>query len=298
MRLRFNTSRKRLNRQNPAFRLWEKGKRLGTWNPSDLDFRRDREEWLRLAVDEQDIILRLSSLFQAGEEAVTVDLLPLISVIAAEGRLEEELYLTNFLFEEGKHTDFFDGFVHHVAGAQADLTRYHTDNYRTVFYEVLPEAMSRLKSDPSPAAQVRAAVTYNLVVEGMLAETGYHAFFTMLTEQDLLPACRQGIALLKRDDSRHIAYGIFLLSRLIAVDDTLWGVVEETVNELFAPALGIISEGLAPYDPPPFGLVESDFLDYASRQFEKRIDRIERARGADLASVLRLTARIIEEDDA
>ncbi len=38
---------------------------------------------------------RLSALFQAGEEAVTLDLLPLIMVIAQEGRPEEEMFLTS-----------------------------------------------------------------------------------------------------------------------------------------------------------------------------------------------------------
>ena len=51
-------------------------------------------------------MLHLTSLFQAGEEAVTLDLLPLIRAIAQEGRIEEEMYLTTFLWEEAKHVDF------------------------------------------------------------------------------------------------------------------------------------------------------------------------------------------------
>lgn len=284
----FTTTGRRLRRDSPPMRLYEKAKRLGTWNPGDIDFSQDRADWKQLSADERDIILRLSAMFQAGEEAVTLDLLPLIMVIAAEGRLEEELFLTTFLFEEGKHTDFFNRFLTEVAGVEGDLSHYHTPNYRIIFYEALPTAMERLRDDASPAAQVRAAVTYNMVVEGMLAETGYHAYFSALENHDLLPGQRQGIGLLKQDESRHIAYGVFLLSRLMAADGSLWDVVEETMNELFLPALGVVSDAFSHYDPMPFGLVEDDFIDYATSQFQKRIERIERARGATLEEVYRV----------
>lgn len=284
----FITTGRRLRRDSPPMRLYEKAKRLGTWNPADIDFSQDREDWQRLSADERDLILRLTSMFQAGEEAVTLDLLPLIMVIAGEGRLEEELFLTTFLFEEGKHTDFFNRFLTEVAGADGDLSHYHTPNYRTIFYEALPTALDRLRDDPSPAAQVRAAVTYNMVVEGMLAETGYHAYFSALESNDILPGQRQGISLLKQDESRHIAYGVFLLSRLMAADASLWEIIEETMNDLFLPALGVVGDAFGQYDPMPFGLVEDDFIDYATSQFQKRIERIERAREATLEDVYRV----------
>jgi ribonucleoside-diphosphate reductase beta chain len=293
----FATTTAGLRRQSPPMPLFEKAKRLGIWNPSDIDFRQDRADWLALAPDEQDILLRLTAMFQAGEEAVTLDLLPLIMAIAAEGRVEEEMFLTTFLFEEAKHTDFFNRFLSEVAGTTVDLGRYHSDNYRAVFYEALPDALGRLTFDRSPAAQVRASVTYNMVVEGMLAETGYHAYFTVLQRAGLMPGQQQGITLLKQDESRHIAYGIFLLSRLVAADDTLWDVLEGTMNELLTPALGVIGDVFSAYDPVPFGLQESDFVDFALDQFQKRVTRLEKARGASLDEIERATAAVIERDD-
>ncbi len=282
----FVTTSRGLRRDTLPMRLFEKAKRLGIWNPSDVDFSQDIVDWQGLTTDEQDILLNLTALFQAGEEAVTLDLLPLIMTIAAEGRLEEELFLTTFLFEEAKHTDFFHRFLAEVAQVSSfELSRYHLENYRTLFYEALPQALQQLRHDPSPAAQVRASVTYNMIVEGMLAETGYHAYFTVLERNNILPGTRQGIHLLKQDESRHIAYGIYLLSRLIAVDADLWQVVEATMNELLMPAIAIIGDLFEQYDPAPFGLVEADFVDFAMNQFEKRIDRLERARGASLAEI-------------
>ncbi|MCA9969486.1 MAG: R2-like ligand-binding oxidase [Anaerolineales bacterium] len=294
----FMTTTRGLQRSTPPMRLYEKAKRFGIWNPSDIDFTQDKADWQRLRADEQDVLLRLTAMFQAGEEAVTLDLLPLIMVIAQEGRIEEELYLTTFLFEEAKHTDFFNRFLDEVAGGGFDLGRYHGPDYHAIFYEALPQALQRLQTDPSPAAQVRASVTYNMLVEGMLAETGYHAYFEALARNDLLPGTRRGIALLKQDESRHIAYGIYLISRLMTADPGLWDVVEETTNDLLVPALAVVGDVFEQYDPMPFGLVQEEFIDYASNQFSKRIERIERARGASLEEVIRETQRAIEADDA
>lgn len=293
----FITTTRGLQRQAPAMRLFEKAKRFGIWNPSDIDFAQDKVDWQGLTAVEQDLLLRLTSLFQAGEEAVTLDLLPLIMVIAQEGRLEEEMFLTTFLFEEAKHTDFFHRFLSEVAGVAGDLSHYHTDNYRTLFYEALPAALQSLREDESPAAQVKAAVTYNMIVEGVLAETGYHAYFNVLESHNILPGQRQGVQLLKQDESRHIAYGIYLISRLIAADASLWDVAEQQMNELLMPALGVIGDAFAQYDPMPFGLVEADFVEYASSQFEKRLARLEKARSLSPEAVMRVTHQVIDEDD-
>lgn len=287
-----------LDRDAPAMRLYEKAKTLGVWNPSDFNFTQDILDWEWLKPDERDMILRLVSMFQAGEEAVTLDLLPLVTVIAQEGRLEEEMFLTTFLAEEAKHTDFFRRFLELVVKKNQDLGRYHTPNYKTIFYQELPQAMQRLKRDASPRAQAQAAATYNMIVEGVLAETGYHAFCAALEQSDLMPGLRKGIGLLKQDESRHIAYGIYLLSRLIAANKKMWQVVETQMNQLLMPAIGIIGEAFACYDPIPFGLVLDDFVNYATAQFQKRIERLERARGQALEEVQRVTQQAIEQDDA
>ncbi len=48
-----------------------------------------------------------------------------------------------------------------------------------------------------------------------------------------MPGLQQGIQYIKRDESRHIAYGVFLISRLVAADKSLWPVVEDRMHELF-----------------------------------------------------------------
>ena len=297
----FATTTRGLNRELPPMRLYEKAKRLGIWNPSDIDLSKDRADWSTLTDEEKDLILRLLAMFVAGEEAVTLDLLPLMRVVAREGRIEEEMFLTTFLFEEAKHTDFFRRFLDTTAlsgaradEAQIDLSKYHTENYTHIFYNALPTALSTLEADPSPSAQIAASVAYNMIVEGVLAETGYHAFFTMLERNDLMPGLRKGIGLLKQDESRHIAYGVYLLSRLVAAHPQEWDVLEMQMNTLLPFAIGVIGDAFACYDVVPFGLVEDDFVDYAMSQFAKRFERLEKARGATLDEINR-AARELEE---
>lgn len=272
------TSPRGLDRESLPFRLFEKAKRFGIWNPSEIDFAQDRADWVKLAEDERDLLLRLTAMFQAGEESVTLDLLPLIQVIAGEGRIEEEMFLTSFLWEEAKHVDLFRRFLDEVTGERRDLTAFHSPSYRSILYEALPEAMHRLRNDRSAEAVAQASVTYNMIVEGVLAETGYQGYLTILENRSLMPGIRHGVRLLKQDESRHIAYGVYLLSRLVAEGgQPVWEAVQERMEALLPPALGVVQEMFSPYDPIPFGVDPEQFLGFAMTQFQYRYERVERA---------------------
>jgi ribonucleoside-diphosphate reductase beta chain len=294
----FATTTRRLRRDSPPMILFEKAKRLGIWNPSEIDFSQDLLDWPRFTDDQREATLQLTALFQAGEEAVTLDLLPLISYIAKQGRIEEEIFLTAFLWEEAKHVDFFSRFLTEVVPGAGDLSRYHEANYRHIFYDALPAALDRLRADPTPESLARASTTYNLVIEGMIAETGYHAYFLALDTVEMLPGMRQGITLLKQDEARHIAYGIYLLSRLIAEDPRLWDVVQETMNDLIGPVMAMIEGLFSRFETPPFGADLSLFLEYAANQAQKRLDRIDRSRRMSLEEIENVTRVVIEENDA
>ncbi len=279
MRSFTTTSPRGLDHRLLPMRLWHKSKKLGIWDPRDIDFSQDRRDWLGLDLQEQDTLLRLSSLFQAGEESVTVDLLPLIMTMAEERRLEDEIYLTAFLWEEAKHVEIFRRFLDEVAEDRSDLSRYHTPSYQVIFGEALPLALARLRHDRSPVAQAEASVTYNMIVEGVLAETGYHAYHAILERHGIMPGMQQAVALLKRDESRHLAYGVYLLSRLVAEHgEPVWEAIQSRMGLLLEPALGVVSEIFAAYPAMSFGLEIGEFTDFALAQFQARSQRIERAR--------------------
>lgn len=293
------TSARGLRMDSVPMRLFQKAKRLGTWDPMALDFSRDKADWERLTDVEKDFLLRLLALFQAGEEAVTVDLLPLIYAIAHDGHIEEEIYLTSFLWEEAKHVEMFRRWLTEVAEVDYDLHRYITPSYRTLFFEELPTVMNRLLTDPSRENQAIASVTYNMVLEGVLAETGYHGFRRSLKQNGILPGICAGVELTARDESRHIRYGVFLLQRLLSEDDRIWEVIKTRMNEIFPLALAITPEYWENYDEdnPPFGQDMMEYVEFSASKFDSRMRVLERDRGKSMAEIEKAVIGDIEEDE-
>ena len=281
-------SRCELNYDSPPMRLWHKAKLLGVWDPEGFNLRPDTRDWQRLSDLERELLLHLSALFLSGEEAVVRDLLPLIRAISSERRLEEEIYLTSFLWEEAKHVEAFSRFLTEVACARtADLSRFHGPAYRQLFYRELPDALKQLEHDPSPETLASASVTYNMIVEGVMAESGYYAYHRILCEHDLMPGMQQIVYHVKKDEARHIAYGVFLLSRLVAeYGAPVWQTIESRMGQLLSVALDVIYETLSCYEHLPFGLAVDDFIKYATEQFQRRMQRIARAREQSLNNVL------------
>ncbi|BCX04566.1 MAG: ribonucleotide-diphosphate reductase [Candidatus Roseilinea sp.] len=256
--------------------LYHKAKQL-IWDPRDIDLAQDVRDWQRMDERERDIITRLSAQFLGGEIAVTHDLTPLLAAIRRQGGLlEEEMFLTTQLFEESKHVEWFDRW-HRAMGAPATITP--SAPYRRLFEVELPAALNRLLSDDTPCAQVEAIATYHLIVEGVLAETGYHGFARALRDNGLMPGTVRGIELVQRDEARHIAYGLYVLERLLRREPALWDILMARLNALLPLALDIVSETFAPYgDAIPFGLDPAEFIAYAGAQFDHRLNALERGR--------------------
>lgn len=273
-------------------RLFQKAKKLGVWDPADIDFTLDKTMWAEASEAEKQGSLQILSSFQAGEEAVTLDLLPLMMAVAKEGRIEDEMYLTTFLFEEAKHVEFFSRWFREVPGIDlASLGQLHSPNYRRLFYQELPESLHILSSDPSPKNQLRASVTYNMIVEGVLAETGYFLFDlgAQLRGQNHMTGLRSGIQKLRQDESRHIAYGIYLISRILAENPTLWSEAEARMRELEPLAFGFIEETiqgqLKQYGELPSGADPKVIVGFARGQYNKRFERLKKARQQSLAEI-------------
>src|ERR1700753_1007256 len=98
------------------------------WNPADIDFSRDRADWERLTEDERHYATRLwAEVFR-----------PFMPAVRAEGRLGDEMYLTQFAFEEAKHVQVFRMWLDAV-GVTGDLHHYLDDvpTHRTLFYQEL-----------------------------------------------------------------------------------------------------------------------------------------------------------------
>jgi len=275
------------------------------WDPADIDFSQDRRDWQALSDVERDWATRLCAEFIAGEEAVTEDIQPFMTAMRAEGRLGDEMYLTQFAFEEAKHTQVFRLWLDAV-GITEDLHHYLDDlpAYRTIFYEELPRSLETLSSDPSPAAQVRASATYNHVIEGMMALTGYYAWHKICVSRGILPGMQELVRRIGDDERRHMAWGTFTCRRHVAADDANWAVFEGRMNELIPLALANTEEAFALYDEIPFGLDREEFLQYATDKGMRRFGTIGSARGRPVGEIdldyspLQLEETFADEDRA
>ena len=283
------------------------------WNPADIDFSKDVADWRLLGDDERLLASYLCASFIAGEEAVTQDIQPFMRAVAAEGRLEDELYLTQFAFEEAKHVAGFRRWLDAV-GLHDDLHELVENNpgYRRIFYEELPTVLRALDDDPSPEAQVRASVTYNHVVEGTLALTGYHAWNQICRAQGILPGMQELIRRIGDDERRHMAWGTFTCRRHVAADDRNWQVVQAQMTALLEPTVALVQHPfehfMEEHGPDvgdfPFGLEVDAMTRYALDHGLRRLGTIESARGRTIDHVetdnapLDLEDRFAAEDAA
>lgn len=277
-----------LNYDNFPMKLFAKGNKK-FWNPADIDFSKDAADFAAMSDNEKRMTLILASQFIAGEESVTQDMQPFCAAMAAEGRLGDEIYLTQFIFEEAKHADGFRRFFNAIGMQDVDLHEYveYSEPYKQIFMEELPRSMYALAENPTAANQVRASVTYNHVVEGCLALTGYFAWAKVCESRDILPGMSELIRRIGDDERRHMAWGTFTCRRHIAADDKNWEVVDERMQELLTPALGLIVNLFDNFEDGniPFGINLDEMSDYGLDKVNRRLESIESARGQDPAAI-------------
>ncbi len=274
----FTTVSKGIDRTSFPFKQYQRAKKF-YWDPQELDFSQDKEDWKKLTEEEKhDIKMRVAS-FQAGEEAVTADILPLILAIANEGRLEEEMYLTTFLFEEAKHMEFFDRFLNEI-GISSNIVSYQAENTKELFNEILPNAMNKLLHDQSPEAMAEAATVYNMFVEGVMAETGYFMFVEGMKKRGILPGFLEGINNVQMDESRHISYGTYLIQRLINEHPHVYDLVLEKMDELDKFRFAFKTEGGGAgkiEGETAFGVKYADIVAFSNKQMKVRKEILKRA---------------------
>jgi len=262
-------------------RLFRKGNKK-FWNPEDIDFSKDAEDFAAMTDDEKLMTGSLAARFMAGEESVTQDIQPFMHAMAAEGRLADEAYLAQFAFEEAKHMQGFRMWFDAV-GLTGDLHDYaeYGPAYDIIFKVEQPKTMWALLDDPSPAAQIRASVTYNHIVEGCLALTGYFAWAKVCNSRGLLPGMQQLIKHIGDDERRHMAWGTFTCRRHVAASDANWTAVEQQMGKLMEPALALTNEIYSRFEdrPTPFGIEPEEMQQYATDKLTRRLESIQGARG-------------------
>ena len=212
------------------------------WNPLFIDLTHDAVDWEALDQAERDFLLRLTALCRAGDEGAALSLLPLMMVKDDEQRLEEELRLTSFLWEEAKHVEIFRRFFAEVAPDSAQLGGHRSIAYCALVHDELPASLMRLRTDGTPAAQAEALAVYDLIVVGVLAETGYRAYAEWLGGGTRMPGMRDAVDHLSRDAAGHLEESVTRLTLMVAEHGGVRDVIERRTASLIGPALDVVEE--------------------------------------------------------
>ena len=243
-----------LDYESVPWRLWEKSKKL-FWDPADIDFAQDAVDWQAMSDKQRTVVAMSARGFMVGEEAVTLDIIPLLRCMSDLGRLEDTMYLSMFAMEEAKHTEMFRRWFDAVGldpSSLDDLVRAQNEAMRSngngrpgIFDGVLTRVMRRLDTDQSPEAILDATLVYNQLVEGVAAINGYRRWDETFRKIEKLPGLEAGLKLTQRDERRHIAYGTYLARRVLAENPDLWDWLEQRWAKLTAS----FSEGYGAADP-------------------------------------------------
>ncbi len=255
---------------------WERG----NWRATEIDFSQDKVDWHeRMTPQQRRSALWLYTLFFHGEDAVADDLSPYIDAAPLE---EQKYFLTTQQVDEARHTVFFQRFMQEVAGlgdgtaggALAATADQLTWGHRMVFGR-LDRMAGELRKDRSPRKLAAAVTLYHIVVEASLAQPGQHMIERYLTEYDLLPGFRAGMANVALDEQRHIAFGVRLLADLCEQDPSHADAIVETIREVLPWTV--------PLAAPPggdetymtaFGFTALDLYEEGARAQEQRLRAI------------------------
>ena len=234
------SSTRGLDYDSVPWKLWEKSKKL-FWDPADVDFSQDAVDWRDMPDEDKTLVALSARGFMVGEEAVTLDIVPLLRCVSDMGRLEDTMYLSMFAMEEAKHTEMFRRWFDAVGLDPAsldDIVRKRNaalgERRTGVFDGELSRVMRRLDADQSPEAILDASIVYNQLVEGVLAIAGYQRWEVLFRRLGKLPGLEAGLKLTQRDERRHIAYGTYLGRRTLAENPELWPWLEKRWAQLTA----------------------------------------------------------------
>ena len=272
------------------------------WDPQDVDLSVDRENVSKLP-DEVFEQLHVSlAKFGAGEQSVTEDLSPLAVVLSD---VEDQMFVTTQLYEEAKHTDFFDRYWKQVIHPEEDARgwertspldpEWFDDDYVELF-DRNDEAMARLLTDDTPENRAKAYCHYHLVIEGILAQTGYYGLTKVwgpqVEEYPELPGLVEGINLIRQDEGRHVGFGMAKLRDLVQSGEVDAELLDETVGELVLLVQGTLTpdeEEQEALDELPQVLDDDELTEYAVGKHTERMGQITDAAQA-IPDVDQLTA--------
>jgi hypothetical protein len=224
------------------YERWE----AGHWRASALDFSADVRDWQSLPPPEQRALLWNCALFLHGEDTVHDTLLGFFASAPSD---DARTMLSTQQVDEARHKVFFEAFLHQVAGvgttpgATTQATQDRMPWGYTRVLEHLGKVSRRLARRPSRTGLAGGLTLYHIVVEAGMAQNTLHRLEAHLTQRGIMPALAEGLRHVMRDEQRHIALGVKMLSDLRASEP---GVPAEVAGMLRAVAPYMAASAVPP----------------------------------------------------
>ena len=211
---------------------WERA----NWRATELDFSRDRVDWTeRMTETQRRGALWTYSMFLHGEDSVADNLSPYIDAAPLE---EQKYFLATQQVDEARHAVFFQRFMREVLEHDGEQMRDSLERTRPELtwgfrqlFALLDRTADELRRDRSIPRLAAAITLYHLVVEATVAHTGQHFIDDYLERDGLMPGFHEGMRNVASDEHRHIAFGVKLLSDLVAQDPECKDAVADVLRE-------------------------------------------------------------------
>jgi ribonucleoside-diphosphate reductase beta chain len=253
----FNFSREMM--AGSIYRKYEKALR-GLWNPRDIEYGQDTEDWKTLPQKDRDSLLGITIRFFAGEQIVAEDVVPMLMAARKLGRYDWVMFLTTFAMEEAKHAEFFAHWHDKAVGildpeevAPYFLTREKTVDpsgryeIKEVAHEGLPQYGRELEQavfegDEKEVERrlLRFLALYCGFVEGVLSMPSYEIVVDSCTAWDKFPALKKGFQLILADEGRHITFGTTAIRMLVEKHPEFEQEVHDTFNDFRGSVVGLV----------------------------------------------------------
>jgi ribonucleoside-diphosphate reductase beta chain len=241
------------------YRKYEKATRK-MWEPKEFDYTQDRADFEGMTEEQRYGIVTITVRIEAGEEAVTDELLPMLAAAHELGRFDWVMFLSTFLLEEARHSEFFNIWHRDVCGitTPAEKAAYWPPREHTVdptgrfrtgepVYEGIPRLgnalMDAVRSGDRRAIEegfIRFSTLYNAWVEGVLTMPTYEIVIDTCSAWDVLPTLRQGFRNILSDEGRHITFGTEACGILIGEHPEYEAIVHEVIDEYCGNAVGML----------------------------------------------------------
>lgn len=245
--------------KGPIYRKYEKAIR-GIWNPVDIDYTPDIEDWKTLPEAERKSLLGITVRFLAGEQIVAEDVVPMFTAARALGRYDWIMFLGTFAMEEAKHAEFLAHWHDRVVGilepsevAPYFMTRGKTIDptgrfeVKEVAHEGLP-SYAKILDDAVAAGDeyeikrhlARYLTLYCGFVEGVLSMPSYEIVVDSCKHWGKFPALQKGFRMILADEGRHITFGTMAVNILIQEHPELADEVHSVFDEFRGSVVGLV----------------------------------------------------------